>query len=95
MYWFLPPGIKNVANLIAKEHNITLKQIGYVPHHFKYLDAQNEQHIIQFLMKVRSVKKKFLSFNEDVFFTEAIREMGKRILTSLEILPPSEEEMYG
>ncbi|MRN53053.1 hypothetical protein [Paenibacillus monticola] len=75
---------------IIKQYDLKKKEIGYIPHHIRYMDAQNEQQIVQFMLKAREAKSRFLEFSEDEYFTGAVRHMGQLILQALEISPVSE-----
>lgn len=83
---------KMTRSRIAKLYGISKKKIGYVPHNVRYMDAQNDQHIIDYLLRARIVKKKFLEFNEEVFFTQSVRNMGDCILDALDMHIMSEED---
>lgn len=75
---------------IIKQYELKKNEMGYIPHNIRYMDAQNEQHIIQFLLKAREAKSRFLEFSEDEYFTGAVRDMGKLILQTLDLTPVSE-----
>lgn len=75
---------------IIKLYELKKKAVGVIPHHIGYMDAQNERRFVQFLLKAREAKSRFLEFSEDGNFTEAVRHMGQLILRMLEISPVSE-----
>ncbi|MBP2112126.1 hypothetical protein [Paenibacillus silagei] len=72
---------------IMKLYGLHKNEVGFIPHHINYMDALNEQRIIPFLLKTREARKRLLDFNEDVYFNDAARQMGKLILQTLEIFP--------
>lgn len=75
---------------IIKQYDLKKKEVGFIPHHIGYMDAQNERRMVQFLLKAREAKSRFLEFSEDGYFTGAVRQMGQLILRTLEISPVSE-----
>lgn len=81
---------------IAKEYRISTKDMFTVPYNVRYRDAQNDKHIIDYLMKARTVEKRRFEFNEEVFFVEHVRLLGNAILKTLELMPIKEqEELYA
>jgi hypothetical protein len=87
-------GSKMSRDRIVKDRKIPKNKVGFIPYNIRYMDSQNEQHVIEYLIRSRSVKKKFLDFNEEFYFAESVRNMGKRILESLEMNASLEEELY-
>ncbi|WP_341281070.1 hypothetical protein [Paenibacillus sp. FSL H8-0537] len=83
---------KMTIERIAREYGINKKQIGYVPHNVRYMDAQNDQNIINYLLKARIAKKRFLEFNEDAYFTSSIRHVGTQILGALNMYTTVEDD---
>jgi MinD-like ATPase involved in chromosome partitioning or flagellar assembly len=75
---------------IIKQFGLNKKELGVIPYDVRFLDAQNEQRMLQFLLKAREAKARFLDFNEEQYFTEAVRHMAKLILQRLELSPISE-----
>lgn len=84
---------KYTKTRISKMYGVPAKLIGAVPYNTRFLDAQNDQHIIDFLDRVRSKKMKFLEFDEEAYFAQSVRKMGKLILSELRIMPISEEDI--
>ncbi|WP_152392579.1 hypothetical protein [Paenibacillus guangzhouensis] len=78
---------KMTTQRIASRYSVSRKKIGAIPHNYRYMDAHNEQHIIDFLLRARSREKKFLQHDEEVYFTESVRNVGKQILHGLGLVP--------
>jgi hypothetical protein len=77
---------------IARTYRTQMDQLIIVPRNTRYMDAINDQHIIDFLIRIRFLKQKFLEFDEDTFFAESLRGAGKKILRKLGIFAPEEED---
>ena len=75
---------------IIKQYGLSKNEVGFIPQHISYMDALNERRIVQFLLKAREAKSRFLEFNEDEYFNGAVRQMGQLILQTLEIFPVTE-----
>ncbi|MBW7475209.1 hypothetical protein K0T92_10660 [Paenibacillus oenotherae] len=84
---------KLTRSRMAKLYGIPKKRIGYVPHNVRYMDAQNDQHIIDYLLRARMVEKKFLEFNDEVYFTQSVRNMGDCILDALDMYFVAEDDV--
>lgn len=63
------------------------KELALIPYDTRFLDAQNDQRTLQFLLKAREAKARFLEFSEERYFTESVRSMAKLILQRLELSP--------
>lgn len=77
---------------IIKQFGVKKSAVGFVPHHTGFMDAQNERRTVQFLLKAREARARFLEFSEEVYFTAAVRRLGRLILQTLEISPVPELE---
>lgn len=77
---------------MIKQYGMKKSEVGIVPYHTGFMDAQNERRTVPFLLKAREARSRFLEFSEDGYFTAAIRQMGQLILRTLEISPVSELE---
>ncbi|MFC6333911.1 hypothetical protein ACFP56_14885 [Paenibacillus septentrionalis] len=76
---------------MARTFPISKKKCAYVPHNLSFMDAQNDQQVVQFMLKARSVKKKFLEYSEEVHFTESVRTLAAKIIDSLDLYVVAEE----
>ena len=86
---------KMTVDRIAKQYGIPKNRIGFVPYNVRYMDAHNDQDVIDYLIKARSAKKRFLEFNEDVYFTQSVRSMGNNILDALDLHFMMGDEDHG
>ncbi|AIQ46197.1 hypothetical protein R70723_10095 [Paenibacillus sp. FSL R7-0273] len=77
---------------MIKQYGVKKSAVGFVPHHIGFMDAQNERRTVQFLLKAREARARFLEFSEEAYFTAAVRRLGQLILKTLEISPVPELE---
>ncbi|MNI79319.1 hypothetical protein D3C73_1357690 [compost metagenome] len=77
---------------MIKQYGVKKSAVGVVPYHTGFMDAQNERRTVQFLLKAREARSRFLEFSEDGYFTGAVRQLGRSILRALEISPVPELE---
>ncbi|MEK5061037.1 hypothetical protein BK126_26335 [Paenibacillus sp. FSL H7-0326] len=81
---------------IAREYKIPVKKIGVVPYNIRFRDAQNDRDIIDYLLRARNIEKKFMKFDEEVYFIESVRHLGSMLLDVLQMRPIKEaEEIYA
>lgn len=86
---------KYTIERISRNYKLPAKKIGAIPYNVRFRDASNEQNVIDYLLRARTVEKKWLEFDEEYYFTECTRNMGNIILNSLDLVPLLEEEMYA
>jgi len=80
---------------MARTFPISKKKCGYVPHNLSFMDAQNEQQVVQFMLKARAVKKRFLEYSDEVYFTESVRMLASKIIDSLDLYVVAEDLQDG
>lgn len=86
---------KTTLSKIASDYELPKQKLGAIPYNVKYMDALNKQNVMDYILRIRGVKKKFLIHNENFTFISSTRGMNHIVLKSLGLRPLSEEEAYA
>lgn len=84
------PNSRYSLDLIKKKFKIRNTLLGTVPRNLRFMDSLNEGNLLDFLLRSMAVKKQWLVHDEGLVFISSIREIGKRIMHSLDLAPLEE-----
>jgi len=75
---------------ISGMYRVPAKQLFAIPYNSKFLDAQNDRRVVEYLLRATQAKQGFLEYNEEVSFISSLREAGDNLLKQLALSPRAE-----